>query len=132
MFLNKLKNKKEKGAAALVTLIIVSTILLLSGVTLVLNSIDLNKSLKGFQSTQTLYIKSRSCFEDAMSRIQFNPGYTGTISITSDEITCQAVVSINSENGNHRDINLSSDDGEFFYSEFTVIDATTNPISIVM
>lgn len=132
MFLNKIRNKKQKGAAALLTLIILSTVLLLAGITLVLNSIDLNKSLKGFQTSQSLYIKSRSCFEDAMSKIQFNSGYTGTSSITSSGVTCQATVTINSGNSTYRDIAISANNGEFYYTDTTTINTTTNPISIVL
>ena len=132
MFYNKIITKKVKGAAALVTLIIVSTVLLLSGITLILNSLDLNKALKGYGSSQILYIQSRSCLEDAMSKLLFNSSYTGTASITSQGITCQTTVALNGSNSNHRNIELTANDGEFYYSDNIVVDISLNPITIVL
>lgn len=131
MLFNKIINQKKKGAAALITLIILSTVLLLTGITLVLNSIDLNRSLKGFISSQFLFIQSRSCLEDAMSKLQFNSGFNGTVTFNSNGITCQAVVSNNAGNSNYRDINLSANNGEFYYSELKIVNISTNPITAV-
>lgn len=131
MLFSKILQQKQKGAAALITLIILSTVLLLTGITLVLNSIDLNRSLKGFISNQFLYIQSRTCLEDAMSKIRFNPNYDGTSTFTLNGITCQVTVANNAGNINYRDINLTVNNGEFYYSELKIVNISTNPISVI-
>jgi len=131
MSYNNFINKKRKGAAALITLIILSTFLLVTGITLTLNSIDLNKSLKGFRSTENLYILSRSCSEDALSRLRSNMSYTGTISIVNGSSTCQATVSVDGSNVNYKDIAVSVNDGEFYFNDKIIVDISQSPIVIV-
>ena len=128
--MNKL-NEPKKGAAALITLIILSTVLLAAGITLIFNSIDLNKSLKGFRTTDELFVQSRSCLEDALSKIISNLSYTGTITLTSGDVTCHAVVTNDASHSNYKNINLDANDGEFYYSEIKVADTSFNPVKLI-
>ncbi len=122
--------EKQKGAAALIALIIMSTILLLSGTSLVLNSIDLNKSLKGLINTNQVSIEAESCIEDSLEKLSENSSFTGTINLSASDIDCTAEIS-SDVNPSYKIISVSSNNGEYFYQKSVEVDITHNPISIV-
>lgn len=81
------------GAVALTTVIILTSILMIAGTTIVLTSIDLRKSTKNNNSFIQAEINFDSCIEESVQRLKYNPGYTGTFTVTMINGSCEAIVS---------------------------------------
>ncbi|MFQ5492695.1 MAG: hypothetical protein ACE5DX_00855 [Candidatus Dojkabacteria bacterium] len=124
--------KNKKGVIALTTLIIVTAILILGGVTLLLTSIDVGESASSSSSAILAELRAVSCFEEGLYRLRLDPSFIGTKPISYPESgVCTVDVSINIGNPDYRDLNITSTVEEFSYEEMRTVDITQDPIVVI-
>jgi hypothetical protein len=129
----KIKNilgVRTKAAVALTTLIVVSSMLLLSGVTLMMINIDLAHSNKSVNSNMINRINADSCLEEGLLRLSNDPSYTGTFSLTFEDGNCNGTIS-NDTIPNTKIILIDSDFDGYTYHKEEKVNMSTNPISLV-
>lgn len=123
--------KKKRGVIALTTFVLISAILLVAGSTLILTNIDLSKTSKDFLNKNLARIHSYSCLEETLYKISNNSGFTGQIDFTFTNGNCSAIISVNSLNPLHRDVDLAGIYSGYYYTENKLIDVSTMPISVL-
>lgn len=124
------QNLKYNGGVALTTVIILTALLMLSGTTIVLTSIDLRKSTKNNSSYIQAEINFDSCIEESVHRIKFNPTFTGSFSINLLNGSCQSIVS-NDANPAVKVFNITSISEGSTYTGSIKVDTSTYPFEIV-
>jgi hypothetical protein len=122
---------KLRGSVSLTTVILVSAVLLLSGIIVVLNSVDLSKASKGKLMNSVSTIQSYTCFEEVLERLKMNRNYTGTFTISLPNGTCDVAVSIHPTQNNYRNVLINSNANGFFYTENRIVDISVSPIQII-
>lgn len=127
----KPKKKKLRGIIALVTIILVSNILLLSGVSLLISSIDQSKAVVSNKSIGMIQLHTRSCLEESLFRINILRTYTGSIGLNLGDYSCQADVVDDPGNPNLKNIQITGTKGEYNYVESIVADISGEKVVIV-
>ena len=89
----KVKLEKYKGSVALPTVILISSILLISGINVVLLSIDIRKASKSYYLYTEARLNAQSCLEEGIAILKFDPDYTGSIEISEDSVVCDGSIS---------------------------------------
>lgn len=123
-------DKKYEGAIALTTVIIISGLLIASGITIVLTSIDLRKSTESSIGVVRSDINSRTCLEESVQRLKYDTTYTGSLSVTLTNGSCEADISDDID-PNNKVINYT---GIFEQAsvEYTIrLDISEYPFSII-
>lgn len=111
----KLLLKKAEGSIALITVLVVSSILLISGLTIVLSSVDYSKSVKNISKVVDSGPIIDSCFEESMYKIKLNKNITGPFTITVDSLSCNANIQNDAGDPNIKVITISTTiDGNSF------------------
>lgn len=123
------KNRNKKGVIGLTTLLLLSSILVVSGIALVLTSIDLGESSINNFRLSVARTTLQSCFEEGMIRISRNKNYTGVVNINLNGSSCEAQISDSGVNQKRIDISSTNIDNEFAQS--FLVDTSTDPISII-
>jgi len=127
MYINKLSHK---GIIALTTLILITAILLFSGITLLLTSIDLSTSTEGFANNAIARIYMTTCLEEAMQRLNKDITYQGTINMTFVDGSCQSITSA-TEDPTKKSIAIVSVSGEFTSNDSFTANISADPIEVV-
>ena len=112
------------------TIILVSNILLITGVSLLITSVDQSKSILSYKNEETLQLYVQSCLEESLFKVNTNRSYTGTINLTVGDIVCQADVS-NDADPNYKNINLTGTRGEYNYLEIVTVDISGEKVVLV-
>ncbi len=118
-----------KGSIALTTVIVISSLLLFSGITLILTSIDLAFATKDYNGLTLAKIRASSCFEESLLNIKNTPTFTGTGTITATDGSCTYTVS--NESVTIKSILITSTFGEFAYSETKRLDTSFTPYKVL-
>jgi len=84
--------KNTKGTIALVTVIVLSGILLSSGIAVVLLSADLALSSKNYAAKVRMETALRTCLEESLFRIKADLDFVGNVSYTNGHQECSALV----------------------------------------
>lgn len=114
----------KKGSIALTTVLMVSAILLASGLTLILTSIDLSFASKNFNSYQLSKIRSKTCLEESLYKISKNPSYTGTVSYTYSDGSCTAIITNDLVISTTKIVSINTTLNVYNYSETKRVDTT--------
>ncbi len=120
----------NKGSVALTTVLVISAVLLMGGVTLVLTSMDLALSTKDYESKITMTSLSRTCLEESLIRLKSDPNYVGTVSYSNDG-SCTANITIDGVNPGYRNINVVSILGDHTLNDQNIVDVSTSPYQII-
>jgi len=123
-------NSKE-GSVSLLTVIIMSAILLLGGLTVISVTIDLAKSNQDSIYHELNVFRIRSCVEEALNRIKFNHTFVGTASITFSDGSCSAEVT-NDPGGNLnlKRISVTAQINNYYHSVNKLVDITNTPFIV--
>lgn len=128
--LNNVK-KTKKGIVALITLMMMSIMLLVSGTTLVLSSIDLTKSSRSLNMGTLARYEAYSCLEESLLRLSVNTAYTGTVNITNTNGTCQAVITNHPTDANLKVVQLTGSVQNYNFAQTRNVDISVTPIKLV-
>jgi hypothetical protein len=118
-----------KGNITLTTVLFVSVILLLGGITLVITNIDFTLASKGFYNGTLAQIRSRTCLNDSLLRLKTNTAYTGSFTISFTDGTCSATVA-NGSSANTKTISLSAAVNGYSYSQTKNVDTSVIPFRV--
>lgn len=130
MFNNISKTERMyTGSVSLVTVVLLSAILIVSGLTVVFSSIDLQKSNLGLKNRIEIKVSAKSCFEESMNIIKDDLGYTGTYVYNDGDDACNSVIT--SLGGGISSIDISVDDGTYVYEDSYEIDVSQYPPRVV-
>lgn len=129
--MNKKPGKNLDAAVALTTLIVISSILLLTGMTIVVTSIDLSKSTKNASITMQNESQLISCREEALIRLKTDPAYLGTDTITYANGSCDYTMAVHATNPDYRDLTITSTLDEYTLEEIMTVDVSQNPMEMI-
>jgi hypothetical protein len=122
--------KLKKASVALTSVLLISAILLSSGITLVLTNIDLARASKDFFALQKNKLNAETCLEESLFDIKQNFSYTGTFNYSNPVGSCTAVVSDGTPS-TIKIVEMTSIVGDYYYRTTVRIDTTQNPIAVV-
>ena len=88
-----MRRKLYKGAIALPTAVLIGSVLLLGGLSVVLNSVDVKRATAGYNEFTGARLEAKACQEEAMMKLKWNPTYTGNFNLTFPDGVCDVVVS---------------------------------------
>jgi|GEM_PF-5160340 len=128
--IRKLAKKREKGAVALTTLIVVSAILMLTGITILLVNIDLSRATTSSNATIMNRMRLTACLEESLIRLKDNDIFIGTITMNFNSYTCESIVTDNGSPG-VKNISITSSSHEFNYQKDFQVDITTDPMTLL-
>ena len=123
--------KKFKANISLTTVIITTTILLLSGVTVLFSSIDLSHSTESANAKMLNELRAKSCVEEGLIRLKNNILFTGVAAITFNDGSCSNTVSIDPQNNNNRIFTIISIISDYQYTVAKHIDISREPFVII-
>lgn len=117
-----------KGNVALIAVISMIAISLAGGFALTVSSVNYKLSTMGFIASTNMQTQIQSCKEEAFRKISRDLNFTGNISLTFDGGSCTSTISINTDNSNHRDVNITSTYSDFNKSKYVKVDVSVSPI----
>ncbi len=122
--------KTKKASVALTTVIVITAILTVGAVTLVLNTIDINKTSRNLSDYSVSYLKSITCLEEGILRIKQDNNYTGVFDVRFDGIDiCSATVT--NPGGSIRNIKVVSTNLDTNFVRNYEINISTDPYSVL-
>ncbi len=123
--------KTKKGVVALVTLIMMSIMLMLSGITLVMSNIDVTKSSRSLNMGVLARYQAYSCLEESLLKISASTSYTGTVSITNAYGTCQGVITNHQTNPLIKIVQLTGTVQGYSFTQTRNVDISDTPIKLI-
>jgi hypothetical protein len=127
---NILKAKRLQGNISLTTVILVGALLIISGMAVLGNAIDVAMSTKSYFNRNIAEIRLVTCIEESMYKFTKNPNYTGTFSVTYSDGSCQATVTDIGGDPTKKNLALSATVNSFTVTRTKKADTTTSPMSI--
>lgn len=125
----RLLNSKKKGNVSLSLVLVFTAVLITMGINLILTSIDFSFNSKAYIGNSTARTLSRTCIEEAASKVKSNSSYTGTFSLTLANGSCSATIT-NSGVAGVKSIASSSTYDVYTFSETKKLDTNTSPFTI--
>lgn len=125
------KKDSEKGLIALTTLLIMSTVLVISGISVVYLSIDSAGVSRNYVNLNHAKSNIQSCLDEALLRITLNRNYTGSGSVVVGGITCTYNVTNHATNLNYKEISVSSSFEINHFSKVFIVDKSKTPIEVI-
>lgn len=125
---NQRNKEKYSGSVGLLTVLIISSILVVSGITVVLLAVDLQRGSAGLKGKVEARTLSKTCFEEALNIIKDDLGYTGVYNYVDGTNTCTATVT----NVAPGILNVETESvyNGYTYGESHTINTTSYPISV--
>jgi hypothetical protein len=127
--MNSLHYKKYEGSASLITVVLLTAILIITGLTVVFMSIDLQKNNLAYKSKVEVKVTAKSCFEESMNVVKDNLTYTGTFNFVENGHSC--VSTITSLGAGISEIEVVATDTVFTYKETHQIDVSQYPPKVL-
>ena len=121
----------KKGSIALTLVLVTSSMLLVSGVTVLLLSIDLTLSSKNINNRLLAEIRATTCFEESMFKLKLNTSFTGNVDYSYADGSCSGTIAQDAGNPNHKIIDVSGTIDEYTHNAEYVVDVSTSPISVL-
>ena len=128
--LKKLMKSRPRGTIALITVLIVSSMLLSTGVAIVLSSIDLTLSASNINGKLAAEGLIRTCLEESMMKLKYDPAYTGNVNYNNGQGSCTAVISDNA-NPDYKDVSVTTDAQGYVMNSNYTADISQNPFELV-
>lgn len=119
----------KKGSIALTTVIVLTGILLLGGITLTLNSIDLSSGTKDYFARNLAETRLRSCIEESLLKLKSNQAFAGNVVVTYSDGNCTSVIS--NESATVKILTITSTVDEYTLSEIKRVDISTDPDTLL-
>ena len=123
--------KEQKGSIALLTVIVVTAILLASGMSLVLVSSDLIIASKDYSNVQRISLVQRTCLEESLSRVKKNDSFTGTVAYNGGQDTCSSLVENDPVNPSIKVLTITGTTDGYSLVDVVHVDISVEPYHIV-
>ncbi|MEI7578473.1 MAG: hypothetical protein WCJ58_00360 [bacterium] len=126
-----MKQQKLPASASLITVIALSGVLLIGGMIVVFNSVDLAKASKAKLNNTEAIVVADTCFEESLQKLKINQNYTGNLTVTLTAGNCQATISNHPTQANFRNILISAAVNEYYFNTSKTIDISVSPFQVV-
>ena len=123
--------KRKNGSITLTTVLIVGAILIASGVSLILTSIDLGYASKDYFNGNLANIRTTTCMEESFYKLRKDTAFTGTISFNYSDGSCSVNIQNDPVNSQIKILNLTAILSNYNSSKTIKVDTSTNPFSII-
>lgn len=127
----KKQNQPKQAVISLTTVLVVSAVLLASGITLLLTTIDFAENTKGFDNGMVATIEIRTCLEESLNKLKPNHAYNGSFSVTFTNGSCEAIVTTDLVNSNLKLIAITSSYNQYYASKNYQVDISQSPFNII-
>ena len=131
MSIRKFFVKKEKAAVVITTLMVMSLVVLSASVTLLVTTVDLNKSTQFYYVESQVRFASQACFEESMLKLSTNKSFTGNFGLVLNGSSCNSDVIVDPMNPDQKIVTYTGIHGENTYTKSVTVDVSTDPIMIV-
>ena len=121
---------KLQGGIALTTVIVLSGVLLTTGIAIAITAIDLRKASEAATDNFVAESYSLTCLDESVNKLKFNPTYTGNFSLTLPDGDCSSFIT-NNANPNYKDVAIMSSKGRSIVEVSYVLDVSDYPFQIV-
>ena len=119
---------QKEASVSLTTVLLTGTILLLIGLTVIINAVDLANASKDSVNYELNLMRSRSCLEESLNKIKINYTFIGSVSITYSDGACTATVAADpGGNANKRRISVVSTIGNYTFTITKQADLSVSP-----
>lgn len=122
--------KKYSAGVALPTVVLISSVLLIGGLSLVAMSIDVRKSSKGFGQYVKASMQAEVCLEESVQILKYDPTYTGNFNLTFPTGECDSFVSNIGGDPNLKEVVVTSVFEDSDYEKKYQVDVSDYPITI--
>lgn len=123
--------KKYSGVVALTTLLVMATVLVVTGISVVYLSIDSAAVSRNYLNLNRAKSNVQSCLDEALLRITLNRNYLGSGTVTIDGASCTYTVTNHSTNSNYKVINIDSLFEANNYKDVFTVDKSVTPLEII-
>lgn len=120
---------KLNASVSLTTVIVTSTVLLLVGLAYLLQAIDLANASKDAVNYELNLMRSRSCIEEGLNKIKYNPDFVGNASIPYSDGSCTVTVALTGDT-NIKNLTIVSEINGYFYTSVKLVDISARPFTI--
>lgn len=124
------KALRLRGNISLTTVIIVGALLIVSGMAVLSNAIDVSMSTKSYFNRIIGDMRVAACLEEGMYKISRTPTFVGTVSLTYPDGSCQVVVDNIGGDPTKKSLAVTGVFGEFTVTRTKKADTTTSPIGL--
>ncbi|PIY16829.1 hypothetical protein CO112_02200 [Candidatus Dojkabacteria bacterium CG_4_9_14_3_um_filter_150_Dojkabacteria_WS6_41_13] len=124
------KQKRAKGNISLTTVILVGALLIVSGMAVLSNAIDIAMSTKSYFNRTMTDIRTSTCIEEGMRKLVKLSSYTGTVSVTYPDGSCQVVIADVVGDPTHKTMAITTTYNEYTLLRNKKVNITTNPMSV--
>lgn len=90
----RLFETKINGNISLTTVILVGALLIVSGMAVLSNAMDISLSTKSYLNRSMVDLRVITCIDEGMYRLAQNVTYTGSFTVTYPNGSCQVTVAI--------------------------------------
>lgn len=121
--------RNNKATITLTTVLIITVVLLYSGIALLYAVIDLRRANQvNFEHTLA-QLRFQNCLEESLYKLTKNLSYTGNFTITFSDGECSSTVATTA-NVNIKSINILSTYKQVGYNKITSVDISSAPPTI--
>lgn len=128
---SKIFKKRYEGNIALTTVLVLMAILVISGTTMLMGSLDMARIANDYRDTKTLELYASSCLEEGLRKLSIDTGYTGSFEFDQNDLACDIAIATETGNPSVKIISISATVKNFYYFTSARVNITTNPISVL-
>ncbi len=128
--IRKLLKIRLKANIALTSVLLAGAVLVVTGIAILYNAIDVTIVSKNFVSRQFAELKIASCVEESMNRLVKNSSFLGNFTLTFDEGSCTAVITNIDGQPNLRSLQITAVSGEYTVRRSKRVDISTSPLTL--
>lgn len=122
---------RTEGNIALITVIVVSGILMASGIAVVLLSTDLALSSKNYAAKVRMETALRTCLEESLFRVKADLDFVGNVSYTNGNQECSALVENDPVTPNMKIITVNASFESYGTSDVFRADVSSEPFQLI-
>ncbi|MFZ6021984.1 MAG: hypothetical protein ACOYT9_00755 [Patescibacteria group bacterium] len=123
--------KRITGNVSLTTVIVVGALLIVSGMGLLANAIDVAMSTKSYFNQSLAGLQITSCVEEGMYKITKDVAFTGTVTVNYSDGNCQVVISNVGGNTSKKRLLVTAVVGDYTVTREKFADTTTSPMILL-
>jgi hypothetical protein len=126
-----MKHLVKNGSITLTTVLVVGAILLASGVSLILTTIDLGSASKNYFNANLANIRSTTCLEEGFYKLRKDTTFTGNINFSYSDGNCSVSIQNDAQNSQTKILSISSTLSSYNSTRTVRVDTSANPFSII-
>jgi hypothetical protein len=124
-------NTTLPGSIALITVIVISGILLASGIAVVMLSADLAMSSKNYTAKVRMETALRTCLEESLFRVKSDLDFEGNVSYTNGYQECNALVEDDPVTPDVKIISVEASVEDYVTSDVFRADVSSEPFQLI-